>query len=61
MARKKLKEFFFKYSSFNDPGTVYRVELIEGPNLTIKAVPTSLVFRSDIPGLNPDEYVTSQV
>lgn len=99
-ARRENHEFFYKYTSFNDPGTVYRAELKEVAATTTEAakaaageataaapaggdgkkkknnkkkdstttttttaieIPTSLLFRSDIPGLNPDEYTTSQV
>ncbi len=125
-ALKEQTEFFYKYSSFNDPGTVYRAEIklpasapagaeaggeidgtgeptppaspddttpsVEGTKkkggkknkhgksknssssssssskkktmgevLAATEIPTSVIFRAVIPGLNPDEYTTTQV
>jgi hypothetical protein len=61
-ASKKQDEFFFKYTSFEDAGTVYRAQI----NKELAAagrdgVTTSIVFRSELSGLNPEEFETKQV
>jgi len=61
-SRLDRNEFFYKYTSFNDPGSVFRAVVKpakkEGQKVTISH---TLIHRSQTKGLNPDNFVTDQV
>jgi hypothetical protein len=52
--------FFFQYSSFSDSGTVYQATITKAAAGRI-TVDSKIIFRAEVPGLNPDNFVTRQV
>ncbi|XP_028820544.1 prolyl endopeptidase isoform X1 [Denticeps clupeoides] len=53
--KKKHPDFFYKFTSFTTPGIIYHCDLSQ-------PAPEPTVFRRvEVKGINPDDYVTSQV
>ncbi len=50
--KRKEKETFYAYTSFNTPPTIYRYDVASGK---------SAIFRAPKVGFNPDDYTTEQV
>lgn len=60
-ANKDQSEFFYKFTSFNDPGTVFRAVVTPAGADHAPKVESQVRFRSDIPGLDPNDFETTQV
>lgn len=54
------EELFYKYTSFNDPGTVFKASVKVKPGAPL-SIDSKVHFRVNIPGLNPDDFETKQV